>query len=77
MGVITGVSRGNYGTKHFGTCGFCKNDSECFARNHGRCRILLPEEDGEVRFRSGSCSFKKPDRDVTDGKIYSFVKRGR
>lgn len=70
MGVVAGVSRLNYATNHFGTCGYCNSDRECFARTYGRCGILIPDGHGKISFASGSCSFKKRDRQVTDGKSY-------
>lgn len=70
MGAIAGVSRGNYATNHSGTCDYCNSDRECFARTYGRCRILLPGDDGKISFASGSCSFKKRNREVTKGKNY-------
>lgn len=70
MGVISGVSRGNYATNHFVTCSYCKSDRECFARTYGRCAVLTPGPDGKFEFGKGGCPFKKRDREVTDGKVY-------
>ena len=45
----------------------CQKFGKCFARNKdGKCEILteVPEE---------LCSFQKPRRDVTNGKLYPFI----
>lgn len=41
-------------------------DEECFAREHGKCSLLMsmPKEK--------SCGFCKPKRTVTDGKEYPW-----
>lgn len=43
----------------------CKMAGKCFARKDGRCEILM-------RTPVTTCSFQKPERDVTNGKRYEY-----
>lgn len=42
----------------------CRQTGECFARDNGKCTILSKT--------SETCSFQKPDREVTNGVRYPF-----
>lgn len=48
---------------------FCYTKGECFARSDkGRCSLL------KTGYPDGNCPFRKPDKEVTNGKRYPFDK---
>lgn len=50
------------------TLSHCKKTEPCFARNNCRCFILISAMD----YKNKPCPFMKPDREVTDGKVYPY-----
>lgn len=42
----------------------CNETSSCFGKKNGMCQILIEE------YQAGTCPFRKPKRNVTNGKIY-------
>lgn len=47
--------------------------SKCFARRGKECLLL---EDVEIPKYCKACRFKKPERDVTNGKRYEWINTG-
>ncbi len=45
----------------------CPCKDKCFAKLNGNCSILTEAPKGN------RCSFRKPDRDWTDGRYFPFV----
>lgn len=47
----------------------CVQDGKCFGKTEdGKCAILSCRV-------IGKCRFQKPERNVTDGKVYMFIER--
>lgn len=52
----------------------CPDTRDCFAKLGGECVVLQKDSNHRKIFytEDGECPFCKPERDVTDGKRYSY-----
>lgn len=52
----------------------CPDTRDCFAKLGGECVVLQRDSNHSKIFytKDGECPFCKPNRDITNGKVYYF-----